>query len=250
MNIRKLAVGVMLTFSMTLVFFSINALASQPTELDRILTAMEAEMRIETGYINAPTVRLRAEGNLDARVIANLNYGAKLIILDEEGEWYKVARNGSVGFVFNEFVTLGEIDWTARNDNVEMLDWWDGGQSKMRPGTLATITDVATGIQYRIRILYGTNHADAEPLTAYDTAKKKETRNGNWSWDPRAILVTLENGRTFAASANSVPHGGSSISDNDFPGHFCIHFLNSSAHGSNRINPGHQSQIKMAFNAS
>jgi hypothetical protein len=247
MYILKGLLGATLVLSMILVC-SLNVFASEPRAADRTRTISDAESR-QAGYVNAPNVRLREEGNLDARVIRNMSFGEELMIHGKAGDWYKVIHNGTNGYVFNEFVTFGEFTWGERNGDVEMLEWWGVGQAIMQTGTLATVTDIATGIQYQIRILFGTNHADAEPLTAEDTAKKWQANSGEWSWTPRAIWVTLNDGRTFAASANSVPHGTFSNNYNDFPGHFCIHFLNSTAHGSNRVNPRHQSQIHIAFNA-
>ena len=249
MNIRKGLSVAALALAMTLTC-SLNVLAneSKVTEETRITT--EAGMKEEAGYINASNVRLRSEGNLNARTLTTMNHGAKLTILGKEGEWYKVIHNDSNGYVFNEFVTLGDAAQIEMNGDVELLDWWNGCQSLMRAGTVATVTDVSTGIQFQIQVIFGTNHADAEPLTADDTAKMRQTRDGQWSWSPRAIWVTLENGRTIAASANSMPHGRSSIHNNNFPGHFCIHFLNSYNHGRTRVNPEHQSQVRRAFDAS
>ena len=251
MNVRKGLSGLIFIFFITLAF-SLNVMANESDEIEITTEAevtAEAEVK-ELGYINASGVRLRSEDSLDSKVLTTMNYGAKLTILGKEGEWYKVIHNDSSGYVFNEFVTLGELSPVEANGDVELLDWWNGGKSLMTTGTIATITDVSTGIQFKIRVMSSGSHADVEPLTADDTAKMKQTRGGKWSWSQRAIWVTLENGRTIAASANGMPHSRSSISNNDFPGHFCIHFLNSKNHGSNRINSGHQEQIRIAYRAS
>ena len=237
MSIRKWIAGLVLALTIVLPF-SCYALADE-TEL--------SETEVEIGYINATYVRLRSEGNLNADVLTIMSYGAKLIILNKEGEWYKVIHNDYTGYVFNDFVTIGESGQAEMNGNAEMLDWLNNGPDVMKTGTVVTITDVSTGIQFKGRVLYGTKHADVEPLTADDTAKKRQTRGGSWSWTRRAIWVTLEDGRTFAASANGVPHGGSTINNNGFPGHFCVHFLNSRIHGTNRVDQEHQKQIKIAY---
>ena len=46
---------------------------------------------------------------------------------------------------------------------------------------------------------------------------------GEWSWERRAIIVVV-GGRRIAASMAGMPHGAGLIKDNDFPGHFCVHF--------------------------
>jgi hypothetical protein len=94
----------------------------------------------------------------------------------------------------------------------------------------------------------GTNHADVQPLTAADTAAMKAAV-GSWSWNRRAIFVTI-NGVNYAASMNCMPHGSGSITNNNFNGHHCIHFTNSRTHGSNKVCPLHQAAIRKALLAS
>lgn len=127
----------------------------------------------------------------------------------------------------------------------EMADWWTVASKVFTIGAIATVTDIDSGLTYRVMRKGGTNHADCQPLTAADTAKMKQAYGGSWSWTRHAILVNV-NGRVFAASQNGMPHGGQSIYDNNFDGHFCIHFLNSRTHGTNRVDPAHQAAVHKA----
>ena len=132
------------------------------------------------------------------------------------------------------------------NALVQEMDWWSSGiQQIFARGTTATVTDCATGISWKERRNGGTNHADVQPLTAADTAAMKSAV-GKWSWDRRAIWVTI-NGKNYAASMNCMPHGSGSIKDNDFDGHHCIHFTNSRTHGTNSVCSLHQAAIKKAL---
>ena len=136
--------------------------------------------------------------------------------------------------------------YTAGSGKVYNVDWWTGGiQDIFTRGTIATVTDVKTGLTFKVKRRGGHNHADVEPLDSESTAALRKCYGGSWSWDRRAILVTV-NGRTYAASMNGMPHGNSSIS-NGFSGHFCIHFLNSRTHGGNNWDESHQSCIAYAF---
>ena len=130
----------------------------------------------------------------------------------------------------------------------QKMDWWTSDIQKIfAKGVTATITDVATGISWKEIRKAGHNHADVQPCTAADTrAFKKACKK--WSWDHRAIFVTI-NGVNYAASMNCQPHGGSSIRFNNFPGHHCIHFTNSRLHNTNKISPYHQKQIEIAAKA-
>ena len=136
---------------------------------------------------------------------------------------------------------------SSSKSGVILADWWTSDIQKVYSrGTIATVTDVKTGISWKVKRRGGTNHADTEPLTAEDTAKMKQAYGGSWSWNRRAIWVTV-NGKTYAASQNGMPHAVYSITDNNFNGHFCIHFLNSRTHTGNRLDSAHQSCVKAAY---
>lgn len=144
--------------------------------------------------------------------------------------------------------TNGSSATPATGTAVE-ADWWTSDISKIfARGTEATITDVSTGIAWKETRTGGTNHADVQPSTAADTAAMKKAV-GSWSWTRRAIFVTID-GVNYAASMNAMPHGsGSTIPDNNFNGHHCIHFTNSRTHGTNKVCALHQAAIKKALNA-
>ncbi len=128
------------------------------------------------------------------------------------------------------------------------LSNWDEINKIWRKGTCATVTDVRTGLQYTAYRFGGWFHADCEPKTAADTKIMKKMFGGNWSWNRRAIWVTLSNGVTYAASQHGMPHMANPV-DNDFPGHFCIHFYHSKVHETSAECPRHQSCVKYAYNA-
>ena len=85
-------------------------------------------------------------------------------------------------------------------------------------------------------------------MTANDTAKLLRAVGGEWSWDRRAVWVTI-GGATYAASMNCMPHESGSVQGNGFPGHHCIHFTNSRTHGDNRLDKPHQLAVKAAYAA-
>lgn len=129
----------------------------------------------------------------------------------------------------------------------EMADWWTVVNKAFPRKTQATVTDIDTGITFNIYRYGGSNHADVEPVTAADTAKMKQAYGGQWSWNRRAVIVNV-NGRVFAGSMNGMPHGGQDIYNNNFDGQFCIHFLNSRTHGTNRVDEAHQAAVYKAAN--
>lgn len=128
------------------------------------------------------------------------------------------------------------------------MDWWKSDIQKIfAKGTIATITDVETGLAWREQRRGGTNHADIQPCTAADTATFKKACK-KWSWERRAVFLTID-GVNYAASINCMPHGGSSIKNNNFDGHHCLHVKSSRTHCSNKVCPKHQAMVKKAASA-
>ena len=128
----------------------------------------------------------------------------------------------------------------------EELDWFKNGSSTIPKGAKFEIMDCKTGKKFTVKRWSGANHIDAEPLTAEDSATMKSIYGGSWSWDRRAILVKY-NGHVYAASMNGMPHEDDTISDNDFDGHFCVHFTGSKTHGTQRVDEDHQSCVQTAL---
>jgi LysM repeat protein len=126
----------------------------------------------------------------------------------------------------------------------EYLDWWSEAQYVFPIEKVAKVTDFHTGKIFYIKRTIGANHADCEPLTASDTAIAKGVWNG-FSWVTRPVIVEA-NGRKLAASMSFKPHSIQMITDNNFEGHFDIHFANSTRHKDGEIDENHQENIKVA----
>lgn len=160
------------------------------------------------------------------------------------GQEVKIPKGSEV-----EIDEASKADPDTSNNKGEYLDWFKEVQYLYEKGDIATVTDVETGKSFNVKRLYGRNHADSEPLAAEDT-KIMKSIYGSWSWNRRAIIVTLKDNagveRKIAASMNGMPHGGESIANNNFKGHFCIHFKNSRTHSGSRLDPGHQKAVKIA----
>ncbi|UNC91884.1 LysM peptidoglycan-binding domain-containing protein [Candidatus Contubernalis alkaliaceticus] len=122
---------------------------------------------------------------------------------------------------------------------------WPYASMLFNVGATATITDVATGLKFRVKRLGGGNHADVEPLTSQDTETLRRIYGGSWSWNTRAILVEV-GGRYIAASMNGMPHSIQTIYNNNFNGHICVHFLNSRTHNTNSVCPNHAAMVRRA----
>ncbi|MFD1735541.1 hypothetical protein ACFSCX_03100 [Bacillus salitolerans] len=107
-----------------------------------------------------------------------------------------------------------------------------------------TIIDWETGKSFQVQRRAGRNHTDVQPLTSKDTKIMKSLYNGKWSWKRRAILVQTKD-YLIAASMHGMPHGAGAL-QNNFPGHFCIHFNGSTTHRSKRMDFSHKLMILKA----
>ena len=129
--------------------------------------------------------------------------------------------------------------------STERLNWFNGGSNKIPKGATFKVKDIRSGIVFTVKRWSGANHIDAEPLTTSDTGKMRKIFK-HWSWRRRAVLVKY-NGHVYAGSMNGMPHGTQTIRNNNFDGHFCIHFYGSKTHGSKKVDAMHQNCVAEAM---
>ncbi len=175
---------------------------------------------------------IRSANNLDSD---DLQIGQTLLVAGNFSSDQPISRgNAARPAVETQGNGYGElVDWKYINDMFPM-------------GSTATLQDFETGRTFKIHHLFGENHADCEPLTAYDTSIMKQCFGGDWSWERRAAIIWLD-GTPVACSMAGMPHGTSQdIYGNDFDGMFDLHFLNSRTHGSNSVDPEHQAMVRRA----
>lgn len=134
--------------------------------------------------------------------------------------------------------------YTMQEKPVQLLHW-NQVNSLFPEESIAILTDVESGLSFRIQRLFGTNHADVEPLTAQDTETLRTIYGGKWSWERRAVVFQF-NGYLVAGSINGFPHDSQSIYHNNFNGHICLHFHGSRLHNSGHIDTDHQEQVQLA----
>ncbi len=127
--------------------------------------------------------------------------------------------------------------------DIQLLNWNTINELLPRYSKF-TIIDIESGKQFNVQRRAGSQHADVQPLTIEDTKIMKEIYEGKWSWRRRAILIMLDD-QWFAASMHGMPHGAGSL-NNGFPGHFCVHFLGSTTHKTDKMDLSHKLMIYKA----
>lgn len=155
----------------------------------------------------------------------------------------------------NSMLTVGQtlrvpvhhiaVQQTVSPRHGEYLDWWTEAQYLYTINKVATVTDFQTGKSFKVKRTIGANHADCEPMTAEDARIMKEVWGGAYSWVARAVIVNVD-GRKIAASMTSMNHSIEYIMDNNFKGHFDIHFRNSTRHNDGLVDSNHRRQVQIA----
>lgn len=152
-----------------------------------------------------------------------------------------------IGLIFFVLFTGNSAVLGKKNSDssteIEMIPWEEVNEL-IPKYTKFIVRDVLTGKEFRVQRRAGSRHADVQPLTNKDTRIMKEIYQGKWSWKRRAILV-IHDKKKIAASMHGMPHGAGAL-QNNFPGHFCIHFYGSTTHRRNFMDLSHKLMILKA----
>lgn len=154
-------------------------------------------------------------------------------------------------FLFcSTFITSAHIVKATEEDtsspisfDIQLLSW-DMINERLPRYSKFTIMDIETGKQFNVQRRAGSQHADVQPLTTEDTKIMKDIYEGKWSWRRRAVLIMVED-QWYAASMHGMPHGAGALANN-FPGHFCVHFLGSTTHKTDKMDFSHKLMVYKA----
>ena len=106
--------------------------------------------------------------------------------------------------------------------------WYSTVRNACRKYPYCTLFDPESGISWQVHMFSYGKHAEIEPLTPNDTVKMNQVC-GEEVWTPKPVWVIFADGTIRIATTHSVPHGVQHITDNDFPGHSCLHFPRTTA---------------------
>jgi hypothetical protein len=213
-------------------------------------SAMATQYEVDSGLLTRGIQHAVRRSNADAPVTDAYvtvpdNPQARTYAVDRRGNLYDDLSRELLVLPFAEqSELLRHINHLRAKHYGQFIAWKEASRIIPRKAKFQ-VKDVESGLTFHVQRRAGSNHADVQPLTKEDTAIMKKIYDGRWSWQRKAILVLTEQGQ-YAASMHGMPHGGDGIPDNDFSGHFCIHFVGSSTHGSGNVDPEHQLMIYKA----
>lgn len=101
--------------------------------------------------------------------------------------------------------------------------WYSTVRNECRKYPYCTLFDPESGISWQVHMFSYGKHAEIEPLTAADTEKMYKAV-GYQKWTPKPVWVIFADGTIRIATTHSVPHEVQHRTDNNFPGHACLHF--------------------------
>lgn len=252
-------------------FIVFSALGSVPAHAESLLlkkgtrseevTALQKDLK-ELGFFHANTTGYFGDITKSSVIELQRKYGIKVDGIAGPQTFSLITR------LKGDYTELPSRGGDPREEVDYAMPWFEGVNTFFDRGTEATVYDIDSGLSFRIKRTYGTNHADCETLTLQDTNIMRTIYGGNWSWQRRAVIVTV-NGRKIAASMAGMPHAGveskpanitvtgrsegygtginlDAVKGNQMSGHFDIHFLGSRTHGTNRVDPDHKSMVRKA----
>ena len=119
----------------------------------------------------------------------------------------------------------------------------------------AKVKDLRTGRTFKIYIQSAGNHLDVEPVAASDTdvlcdiyeVNSASSINASKHYKRRPMLITTDTDDQIVCSMYGVPHGDQKITNNGFPGQFCLHFYNSKTHNTDQVDSDHMAAIREAI---
>lgn len=215
------------------------------TRISQIKTPNTSDKGDRGSHVKALQQALKLKGYYKAAIDAS--YGEKTVeAVAAFQKHYKLKADGVAGnSTIKKLFGQDAANYTLET---EKLDWFKEGVRTIPKGATFSVKDVSTGKVFSAVRWSGANHLDAEPASASDTKTVKEVFGGDWSWARRSILVKY-GGHVYAASMNGMPHGTTVVDNNNFSGHFCIHFYNSKTHDTNRVDQTHQNAVGAAMRA-
>ena len=154
----------------------------------------------------------------------------------------RVSGNNNVNVQIGN--TVYNMDWFTAKENGVFA------KIGLTRGKTANLTDLRTGKSFKIYIQSTGSHADVEPYSAADTSTMCDIYGVPVATDigyhARPMMITLGNYQ-IVCSIYGEAHGSQDITNNNFPGQFCLHFTNSKTHGGNETLQRHKDAIAEAI---
>ncbi len=75
----------------------------------------------KTAYVTSDGINFRQEANTDSKVLKTFLQNAKVTILLEEGNWYKIKHNDQEGYILKMYVSEKKVEVTSRSSESRQI---------------------------------------------------------------------------------------------------------------------------------
>lgn len=111
-----------------------------PEQTTESETQQTGDVRNAKGKINVETANVRAKADKSSSIVAHLDVGDEVTIVEEIGDWYKITNSEvSTGYVAKRLVTISDV--TSRNTSESRKE--TNNESEQIESSTATVTGLA-----------------------------------------------------------------------------------------------------------
>jgi peptidoglycan hydrolase-like protein with peptidoglycan-binding domain len=207
--------------------------SSQVTDMQERLRTLKYMTAKATGYFGSATYDaviafqrnngLAADGIAGTKTLEKL-YSSNAVAANESGSGS--GSSGGSGGSSGENTSTGNGKITGPSaSSVKLLHWFNQVKPSLKSNSVVQVFDPVSKYTWNIKALSLGRHFDSEPLTAQDTTYMNAAFGGVTTWTPLPVWVKLPSGTWTLATMHNTPHLSGNISNNNFDGHLCIHFL-------------------------
>ena len=80
------------------------------------IVCVQKQLLAATGIVDADTLNLRKSPSTDSSVLGQLDRGQKVEILEQDGVWYKIKVNGTIGYAHSDYMEKVEEEPTTNTE--------------------------------------------------------------------------------------------------------------------------------------
>lgn len=82
----------------------------------------ETQYLNKTAYVTSDGINFRQEPNTDSKILKTFLQNAKVTILLEEGNWYKIKHNDQEGYILKMYVSEKKVEVTSRSSETRTVE--------------------------------------------------------------------------------------------------------------------------------
>ena len=188
--------------------------------LDAVVAFQQANKLSADGLAGKKTLKALETADQNGAVKGSTSASSTAVAIQEESQPAKTAATSS-----SDSPSSSKTAGAPDESSIRLLHWFNDIKPTLGGGKQLLIYDPSTGISWNLRVHSCGRHCDAEPLTAQDTANMLKAFGGVNTWNQKGVYVKLPSGIWTVASTHDMPHLSGHVSDNNFDGHLCVHFL-------------------------